>query len=189
MVGRGHTSGHGAYDTLPQRRLLSRFLDTNGDGTGTKNANGNYSGAVEEFYIQPAADEVMQIARLLISIEDTTGMQANEYGDLGSALGNGITIEEERNGTVVTDFTDGVPITTNAEWGTLCYDVDVKSWGQTPTNELLVARFTFARSERNVRLEGTSPTPDRLVVSLNDTLTGLIRHTFMVQGFYEHIVE
>ena len=59
---------------------ISRFLDTNGNGTGTKNANGNYSGAAEIFYIQPPAGSRYQINRLIVEVEDAAGMIATEYG-------------------------------------------------------------------------------------------------------------
>ena len=178
-------SGGGDYISVPAHRILSRYLDTNGDGTGTKDAIGNYSGAVEEFYIQPGATEVFHILRMIVSIEDTTGMQPEEYGNLGNALSNGVSVGYEVDGVEAVDLTDGLPIKTNAQWGSLCYDVDVKNWGNTPTDELVVVRWTFARSGTNIRLSGFNATPDRLVVSLNDSLIGLVAHRFLVQGFIE----
>ena len=168
-------------------RSIYRFLDTNGDGTGVSDAVGHYSGAVEEFYIQPAAGEVIRIRRMIVSVGDTTGMQAQEYGNLAAALTNGVTIKQEKNGAVVSDITAGVPIKTNAAWGALCFDAELKTWGA--GNELLVVRFTFKRGGSVVRLVADRPTPDRLVVTVNDDLTGLLSHRFMIHGKYESILE
>jgi len=157
-------------------KMISRYLDTVGDGSGTKNANGDYSGAEEIFFIAPPAGSTYDIARLIISAYDTTGMQAQEYGNLATALDPGIVVRVSNGDGVINDLTDGVPIKTNAEWGALCYDVDVKSWGS--GNELLVVRWTFAKSGIDVHL-GSS---EKLEVVLNDDFEGLLSHRFMVQG-------
>lgn len=166
-----------------QQQLVSRFLDTNGDGTGTKNAIGNYSGAVTKFKLTPAAGEIFRVARLIISIEDTNGMTAAEYGNLGSALTNGVLVRVENGAGTVLDLTDGDPIITNAEFGSYCFDVTVKSWGQTPDDDLLVARWTFAKYEQMIRLVGDRG--EFLSVVLNDDFSGLIAHKFMAQGYRE----
>lgn len=157
--------------------LLYRYLDTNGDGTGTKNANGNYSGAVEEFYIEAQAGDSIKIARMIVSLEDTAVMQAEEYGNFGSALTNGITIKVlDEDDNVISDLTNGVPIKTNAQWGALCYDVDKKAWGA--GDELLLVRWTFTKAGDFWHLEPGQ----RLVVYLNDDFSGLVNQYFMVQG-------
>jgi hypothetical protein len=167
--------------TGPVKTALFRYLDTAGDGTGTKNANGDYSSTSDIFYIQPAAGQVFRMVRMIVTVEDTTGMQAAEYGNLGSALSNGITVRTQDDSGTILDMTDGLPVTTNAEWARLCYDADVKSWGA--GNELLTVRWTFARSGTLIRLRGDQN--ERLEVFLNDDLTGLIQHYFMVQGHIE----
>ena len=166
--------------SLTETGLFSRYLDINGDGTGTKEAVGNYSAGVEEFYIEPAATVSYRVHRLIISLEDTTGMQADEYGNLAAALTNGVSIQEKDGSGVITDFTDSLPIKTNAGWGALCYDVDVKSWGQTPTNEFLLARFSFDKFGEGLWLTGELG--EYLTVVLNDDFTGLISHKFLAQG-------
>lgn len=159
--------------------MISQFLDTVGDGSGTINANGDYSSAAEEFLISPAAETDKRIAykiyRMVISAEDTNGMQAQEYGNLGAALTNGVTIVHDDGSMTITNLTP-TPIKTNALWGSYCYDVDVKSWGS--GNELLVVRWTFSKSGAPITLANN----ERLVVGLNDDFSGLISHGFMVQG-------
>ena len=159
---------------------LFRYLDTVGDGTGTKDAIGNYSGAEEEFFIAPPAGTVYQINRLIVEVRDGNGMRAEHYGTLGAALTNGIEVQTRTGvSTTVIDLSDGLPITTNAEWGGLCFDAEVKAWGA--GDDFLLVRWTFASSGGNIRLDGDSG--ERLAVILNDDLTGLGSHTFMAQGY------
>lgn len=168
--------------TPAQTNIFSRFLDTNGDGTGTTNANGDYSGTGNEdqFYIAPASGESFWIERMIVSVEDTSGFTAQEYGNLGAALTDGIEVQVRTGAdTVKIDLTDGVPIETNAHWGRMCYDVDVKSWGA--GNELLVCRWTFTRTGGALILNGGNS--ERLTVVLSDSFTGLISHYFLVQGY------
>lgn len=164
-----------------QNLNLYRFLDTDGDGGGTKNATGNYSGAAQTFSLAPPLGTVYRVARLIISLEDTQTMAAEEYGNLGSALTNGITIRIHNGTSTVLDITDGVPIKTNAHWGAKCYDVDVKTWGN--GQELLCARWTFTQAGQYLRIDGTQS--EELQVVLNDDFTGLITQYFFAQGYTE----
>jgi len=160
---------------------VSRYLDTAGDGTGTKNATGDYSSTADEFYIAPASDEVMLIYELLIDIEDTSGMSESEYGNIGSALSNGIQIKKMRSVTVIDDFTDGVPVLTNANWGRVAFDKRYDTQGS--GNESLVVRLRFIDTGEPIRLDGALG--DRLAVQLNDDFTGLVSHYFKARGVYE----
>lgn len=158
--------------------IISRQMDTNGDGSGTINANGNYA-VPTRFYIQPAAGRVIYVARIIVTIEDTSGFQAEEYGNLGAALTNGITLQRSINGVLDTNFTP-VSVKTNAQWGSYCYDVDLKTWGT--GNEFLLVRWTLERSGVGVVLDGNNL--ESLDIIVNDNLTGLITHHFVVQGHY-----
>jgi hypothetical protein len=163
-------------------KIISRFLDTAGDGSGTKNANGNYASAAEEFLITPDSGEQWWITRMIVSITDTAGMLQNEYGNLGAALTNGIAVDVQDDSGVLYSLTDeDVPVKTNAQWGAYCFDVALFSWGTSPTNEELVVRWTFAKSGKPVQLRSWQG--EKLVVTLNDDLTGLLTHRFLVQGY------
>lgn len=166
-----------------QQLQLIRPLDTNGDGTGTVNANGNYASAAEDFYIQPADGEILQINRMIVTVEDTSGFSAVEYGNTAAALTNGINIKVVYGTDGVTNnFTSLFPIKANSHWGSYCYDVDLKTWST--GNEFLLVRWTFGHTGQRIRLTGKDN--DRFVVTLNDDLSGLVSHLFIVQGFYEN---
>lgn len=168
-----HVSGKRHY--LP----LYRHLDTNGDGTGTVDANGDYSSAATHFYIQPPKDRVYTIARMMVEILDTNGFQAQEYGNLGSALTNGIQVCIIDDTGVVVDLTSrNDTVVTNAEWAMYCFDVKLNSWGA--GDEQLAVRWTFDKAGSPLILEGKNN--ERLAVILNDNFTGLIKHHFVIQG-------
>lgn len=164
----------------PDGVLLYEYLDTVGDGSGTKNANGNY-GAPTLFRIAPPPGVVYRIARMIVSIEDTSGMVADEYGNLGAALSNGVVMRVHDGSKTIIDLTAGLPVKTNAQWGSVCYDVDLKSWGVTPSDDLLIVRWTFTRAGKFITLDGDNN--EELQVMLNDNLSGLIAHYFFVQGY------
>lgn len=154
---------------------LYRYLDTNGDGTGTKNANGDYSGGEEIFYIAPPAGQTYELERMLIYVQDTGTFDAAKYGN-GATLTTGIVVRVANDAGTLLDLTDGEPVKTNTHWGRQCYDVEVKAWGT--GDEVMVVRWTFAKSGRPIRLHAG----ERLEVVLNDALDVLVGHYFQVQG-------
>jgi hypothetical protein len=166
-----------SYDTGYDENAIYRYLDTNGNGTGTKSVTGDYSGAEEEFYIQPPNDEVYVIERMLVFVRDDGVWSTEKYGATTS-VSTGISIEVRTStDTTLLDLTDGIPIKTNGGWGRLCFDSDVKSIGS--GDSMLLVRWTFGKSGRPVTLlEG-----ERLAVVLNDDFQTLVDHTFQVQGY------
>jgi hypothetical protein len=157
---------------------IARYLDTVGDGTGTIQANGDYSGGEEIFFIQPPAGNVFSIARLIVYIEDTIQVIPDNYGGI-SALANGVTIRVQDDTRTVKDCVDGQPIKTNGQWSRVCFDVNFFTAGS--GNKSVVVRWTFAKSGIPLTLRGSNN--ERLEAVVNDDLRGLVEHTFMVQGF------
>ena len=155
---------------------LYRYLDTNGDGSGTKQATGDYSTTPTSFYIKPANGDIYLIERAIVHIRDSAGYRADRYGDMPQALTNGIEVKMFRNGNVSDDLTDGIPVKVNADWGRLCYDVSPVAFGA--GNDFLQARWTFAKSGQPLKLGSNQS----LHFMLNDDFTRLIEHTFMIQG-------
>lgn len=161
---------------LPQNRIY-RYLDTNGDGTGTTNAITNYT-TETEFFIAPGTAYTYGLYRMLVTIEDASGGSADEYGNIGSALTNGIKLSViDSSDNELLDLTAGAPIKTNAEWGSNCYDVDQKTWGT--GNELFVVRWTFTRDAEDPLIIKPG---NRFAAVLNDDFSGLVAHKFLVRG-------
>ncbi len=154
---------------------FSRFLDTVGDGSGTKDANGDFSGAAQDFLITPNNSQYFSIHRLIVEITDAGPIDAGRYGN-NIILTNGITLLLLEGATIITDFTDGMPVFTNATWAKFCYDVLNTDFGA--GDNYVQAHWTFTRGGAPLRL----PSGRSLALRLNDDFTGLISHTFLVQG-------
>ena len=158
----------------PQEAIF-RFLDTAGDGTGTKNAIGDYTTPDEFYFSYP---KPVNIERMVVHISDTAMLQG-QYGDL-TALTNGYNVKVlDAAGSTVVDLTDGIPIKANADFGRYCYDVQHQSWGSAPTNEFVQVRWTFAKAGHPLYL----PAGYKLSITFSDNLSGLIEHYFMIQGY------
>lgn len=158
---------------------IYRFLDTVGDGSGTKNANGNYSNSGGQNFLYVASDPVPSVLwRLIVNIRDGGGgFSADGYGGL-AALSNGITISvRDSGGGVLLNITDDVPIQSNGDWARFCFDTGVDDFGS--GDDFLKVRWTFANSGRPLILNPG----ERFVVNLADDLTGLTSHYFNLQGF------
>ncbi len=165
----------------PSAQHLFRYLDTVGDGSGSKNANGaGYSvGSPGIFKIQPPAGQVISLERMIVQIEDDGVPNAEKYGAL-AALTNGILVRIANDAGTIVELTDGLPIKSNSHWARLCYDVSFTGFAS--GNDFVDVRWTFAKSGRPVVLGDTGDN-ERLEVVCQDALDGLIGHTFKVQGF------
>ena len=156
---------------------FSRVLSANGDGTGTKNAIGDYSSG-QNFFIAPPAGSIYTITRMIVQIRDAGVFTADKYGFI-SELSTGISVLllDDDDNTLV-DLTDGLPVTCNADWGRLCHDVTHMDWGA--GDEFISARWTFSKFGRPIQLHGDSG--QKFAVHLEDDMTGLVDHLFTVQG-------
>lgn len=163
----------------PEDKLF-RYLTDDGTSSGEFDAIGDYTvatGTPTRFYFQAARDAT--IARMIVAIEDSNGMIADEYGNLNTALTNGITLDiRDEDGNVKLDFMDGHPVTTNGDWGIHCYDVTLQDWGS--GSDYVFVRWTFSNAGAFVHL----PSGWNIGCSLTDNFTGLLHHTFMMQGYY-----
>jgi len=162
--------------TVGVENLIFRYLDTDGDGSGTKNAIGDYSVTPTDFYIQDATANI-HLNRMLVTVEDSGAFDAEHYGN-GVTLTNGIKVSvTDAEDNELIDLTDGLVIHTNADWGRQCYDVDVKTWGT--GDEVALVRWTFDRTGHPLIITRNK----KLKVTLNDDLTALVGHFFQVQGW------
>jgi len=157
--------------------IFSRFLDTNGDGTGTKDAVGNYASDTD-FYIECPANQKYVVSRVLVTISDTGSLAAGEYGNISLTGDEGVSIIIEQRG-VENDLTDGIPITSNACWHRIAgVDMVRSSFGS--GDDFLSIRYSFFKHGTEVVLN----TGDKLIARLNGNLSGLTSHYFTVQGYY-----
>jgi len=115
------------------------------------------------------------LQRIIIYIEDAGVATTAKYG-AEDALTNGYGMFYEKDGVEI-DLLDGINIKNNANLAQRNYDVTLNAWGAANIN--IVARWTFSKG-LPITLRGT----DKLIVRTNiEDMTGLITHTFCVQGF------
>jgi len=158
---------------------LFRFLDLNGDGSGVKNAIGNYATATPFFITPDAIEQRFIIHRVMTYIEDAeTGITLATYGG-DTALGTGIQLQVVRRYGQTFDLYDGSTVKSNADWARICYDVDISTFPA--GNNYVHARWTFSRSGAPIVLNYG----DKLQFVMNDNLTALITHSFLIQGYIE----
>ncbi len=160
------------------RPHIAQYLDTVGDGTGTIEAIGNYSGAETDFFIQPPAGCIYELSRAIITIEDNGSIDSGGYGNNSSPLTNGIRVEVRLNGQPVNVLTAQVNIKRTADWKGLCFDGEVADFGA--GNSFFVVRWTFTKDGDLIRLTEN----DVLAFVLNDNFVtqGLIGQRFLVKG-------
>ena len=172
----GEKSLFAGQKPVPSEYLHYDYL-SNGS---TINAVGNYSGAEEHFKITcKEGSQKLHIYRLIIYLEDVGAFKSDRYG-VDLVLTNGIHVRTHNGGdTVHADLTAADPIMTNAQWGALCYDVSLDTFG-TGNNGSLTVRWTLANAGAPVTLSAG----EYLAVDLEDDYTGLVKHTFMAQGYY-----
>lgn len=158
---------------------IYRYLDTNGDGTGTKNANVNGSITPVTFKIVPEIRS-MKIYRMMIQIEDAGTLAADKYGVL-ALLTNGMLLQVRKvsDDSVVLDFLDGIPVKDNQGWARHCFDHDPHDYGP-PTDASISYRLSFNRAGFPLHLDADH----YLCIVVQDDLTGLLGHYFQVQGEY-----
>ena len=161
----------------PQRQLISQLISTNGDGTGTSNFIGDYSGGLIAS-IAPPAGTVYRIARMLVSIVDTGSVNdGSKYGNITITSGISIQLHDAHGEQ---DLTPGNIVTT-FDWGSYCYDVNVTDF--VAGSNYYQSRWTFEKSGQMIRLDGDEG--HELHIHFGDDFTGLEKHTFLIQGYIE----
>jgi hypothetical protein len=182
------TSTYGAIGPVPTP--IYQHLDINGDGTGTKNAIGNYTGSAEIFYFQPDAGKIARITRMIVLIRGPkTSFYTDSYGSVGE-LTNGVTVRVQDDSGTTVQLTNGIPVKTNGNWGHFCFDAEVYPSSVGNNDTYLRVRWTFEKAGYPLRLVGDNN--ERLEVVLNDDFTGggsggLVEHYFHAQGYYEEV--
>jgi len=178
------TLNHNAWPYVPDLSngytpLIFQHLSLDNDGT-TRDMNVDGSVTPQNFEFGVAAGQIAVLESFGFELQDAKGFGLNEFGNLGAALTNGLLIQMvESDGTLLADFTQGEPITTNAEMYQYSMRVGLEEWGA--GDDMLHGRITF-----------DAVTGSSLVVSngykfrvvVQDNLTGLTKFHMYVGGYY-----
>ena len=160
---------------------IYQLASTNGDGTGTTNAVGNYSdagdGATDFKLTALNTSSYYILERVIISISDVGAFDSGAYGN-AVTLTNGITVDIQDADDVTIAPMTPFPIKTNGEWAAVCHDFTEQAFGQGDVYGTV--RWTFSRAvPGGIRIEPG----ESLVFTLNDDFSGLESHRFFVQGW------
>jgi hypothetical protein len=153
-------------------------VSSNGDGTGTVHATGNYSVTPLKLKITPPEGKVYRIHSLMLVVEDNGGFNSGYYGN-GIVVTNGISIKlRDELDNVVSDFTNGEPIKTTGLMAHFFDRLEYINYGT--GDEVVRAIINFQESMGDfVELRyGES-----LEANFSDNFTGLIHHDLVAQGY------
>ena len=159
-----------------REKAIFRLLDTNGNGTGTTEATGDYSSTPTSFRISNSTG-IADIERMIIFIEDTGTFDSGDYGN-AITLTNGIRVYLRDNADQVIEEYTSFPILTNGDWAGHCHDLNLHTFGS--GNQVMTLRWTFAKSGQRVSVDLKEG--EYFEVLLNDDFTGLVKHRFTIQG-------
>ena len=117
-------------------------------------------------------------------VEDGGSIDSGSYGN-GIALTNGIRVYLKNSSDEVMQEFTAFPIKTNAHWAAHCHDLTVHDFGT--GNGLESIRWTFSKSGQPIIVKFDQG--EYFEVYLNDNFSGLVNHTFIVQGKYVTQIE
>lgn len=158
---------------------LFRFLDTNGDGTGTSGAAADYSVTPETFFIRPSNTDIFIIKQLKFHIVDAGKFDYDEFGAIAAGtVSNGLLLQYNRNGSTLVDFTAQHPIDANDEFQHFGKDFTLVDWAGTDNSLEVTLDFTLFSD--GVILNG--PSSDDLSIIVNDDFSGLVEMHFIAYG-------
>lgn len=157
---------------------FSKHLSSNGDGTGTVHATGNYSVTPLTLKITPPEGKVYRIHSMSLVVEDNGGFNSGYYGN-GIVLTNGISFKlRDELGAVVSDFTNGEPIKTTGLMAHFFDRLEYINYGT--GDEVVRASINFLQTMGDfVELRYG----ETLEVTFNDNFTGLIHHDVVAHGY------
>lgn len=154
---------------------IARHLDTIGDGTGQKNANGNYSVSPQTFkYIIPEGKGA-ELSTIAIHISASSNFALSSYGNIAGGLNNGMTIQLGLNGNEYQMLDH--PIKNNDDLFHLSPSmnhINFAGGGDSICIPITADQFGFKLS-----LSGG----DYIQFTLNDDFSGLSSHHIQIYGF------
>ena len=162
------------------RKHIFKLLSSNGDGTGTSNAIGDYSVTPLSLKLKLTGNILpIEIERMIVMIQDTGAFDADKYGN-GITLTNGIRVYVRDIADAVIEELTMFPILSSGDWAGHCHDLNHFAFGT--GDEIATVRWTFGKSGKPITLDFSKG--EYLEVLLNDSFVGLVKHRFGVQGFY-----
>lgn len=153
-------------------RAKTRYLSSNGDGTGVINFNGNYTTVQKAIY--KVDTSIIEINRIVVFINTTGAVNAGSYGN-STTLINGIkAVIETQAGVEIKNITSAKNIKTNGDYSQLGFIVSDISFG-TGLN-YLQAIIDFNQIGMPLYVKAG----EQLALFFQDNFTNLVNHTFLI---------
>jgi len=153
--------------------LLMRDMDTNGDGTGSTSMAVDGSVTPVDFFLTPSAGETFSCHRMMTFVQDGGNFNVDEWGS-GQTLVNGIELIHSVAGAETILQT----IRSSGDLAGIMYDVNYLDFGN--GDNVIVGRLTFTKMGSEIYLHDEHT--DKLIIRINDDLTGLTEQRVQVQG-------
>jgi len=162
-----------------QNVYFNRLFDTVGDGTGTQDFIGDYSGGgAVAALVKAQADEALRVHRIIGTIGDSGSIAADGYGALTARTVGLMVGKYDVDGTLVHNLLGNGNLTNHLDIAGLCYDINLVEFG-TSSEKLVVWRWSFAIADMPPI---TLYPGETLQIILNDSFVGLTHHDFAAQG-------
>lgn len=152
---------------------LDQLFSTSGDGTGAT----NMAALPANYMVRPAANEVIEIARILVHMTDAGKFAGEKYSAAG-ALANGIVITKRDTTGIVHNYTPQ-PIKVLGHWGLLA-GVDMIVTDFTTGNDIVLVRWTLSKADHKTTLDGRKG--EYLNIEVKDTMVAFVEHQIQAQG-------
>ena len=162
--------------TKTEQSILLRDMTLDGSPAGNPNANVDGSVTPVKFYITPSANQDIEVVQVGIEVSDSGNPGLDDYGNIAGPLLNGIQFFVEVDGVEVNVFN---PLTSNRELINLGPVVERAAFsGSTVVNLYSFNAWQHAKSGLMIRGDRN----EKFGVKINDNLSSLIAHTFVVKG-------
>ncbi len=157
---------------------LFRFLDSVGNGTGSKTMVANFAGAATSYKVLVPAGKIYVLTQFVIHISGTGTYSAVNFGGI-SGLTNGVLLNIKMNGNIG-PLVDNVPIKDNSTFYHLSPS-SVQIINLAGSTSVLVAQYNPTDFGMPATLNGDAG--DYIEAVLHDDLSALGTFDMHVKGF------
>lgn len=159
---------------------INKILDTVGDGTGIKNAVGNYSVNPQAFKLVVPSRENYTLSNMIIHIAGLGAFSHTGYGNITEGLANGWSIKIAKDGELK-DFYEGVLIKNNQDIEGISGNIHHPAFDGAGNSISITISFDHYGMPFYIR-EG-----EYIEILLNDNFSSLTKHQFLIQGHSDKI--
>lgn len=164
-------------------KAIYKFLRLDGKPAGSANMAVDGDPGPINFKAGPTGTQVWEITRIIFHLRDNVaGMKPEEFGGISALGAKACQLGVMQAGTEVLDFTNGLDIAANQDFGRICYDLAFVSGGSgANANTALQSRFTFAKAGHPILLQGWNK--DEIFMGINADIDAVLEFTAQIQGY------